>query len=509
MPQTDTDLRSQPVASPGSSGWARLIDSLETLFLRTVVVCGLFTVVRAWVRMHSPFEMDYAEGVIFNSAWRSAHGGALYQPIRGLPYQIDPYPPFIYNLVGSVVKHTGLTFFYPRLLALTAAMAACFLAAILIHHWTQRWKLAVIFGLLPLTVAAVQPWLGIIRYDLIGIALTMAGLVTFVVFPRHRFWSLPFFVFGVAGLYTLVAAPAACCLYLWMRREKLKSILFGACLAGALVAGFFYGQHATAGYMGYHLFKTQQSPYSVSQLASFVQALLRGYSLLFLLSAVVVWKSIRERQVSLIALYWLLVAGTALSLGKIGAAQNHLLQLVFVSCISAAVAYDWMRRRSSGDWGLALALGALIVMTIANTPFRPRKPVEDLSECAKAYSAIRGDLGDRILSDNVGALVLAAKPVYVSDPFVYGWLVKGAGMHDDDLRQMISSGKFTSIVLDREVEGKETDEDRWPDDVRQAIRQNYRLREQFTCNDAKFVYQPKNALIAGTRGGAESTESAP
>ena len=499
MPKSRTDLHSQPAASPGAGGLARVIDSLETLFLIAVIVCGLFTVVRTLIRIRSPFEMDYAEGTIFNSAWRSVQGGALYQSLRGMPYQIDPYPPFIYKLVGSVIKHTELSFFYSRLLALTAAILACLLAAILIHHWTHRWKLALTFGLLPLTVAAVQPWLGIIRYDLIGIALTMAGLAIFVLFPRYRFWSLPFFVFAVAGLYTLVAAPAACCLYLFTQREKTKSLLFGGCLAGALIAGFLYGQHATAGYMAYHLFKTQHSPYSGSQLASLVQGLLRGYSLLLLLSAVVVWKGIRERQISLIALYWLLAAGTALSLGKIGAAQNHVLQLVFASCIGAAVAYDWMRRNSSDDWGLALVLATLILITMVNTPFRPRKPIEDLSECGRAYAAVSGELGDRILSDNVGALVLGGKQVYISDPFVYGWLVKGAGFPDEDLKRQIASGDFTSIVLNHQVEGHETDDDRWPDDVRQAIRQNYEIKERFTCNDANLVYQPKSATSAGAQ----------
>jgi len=465
--------------------------------LITVVMGGFFTVVRTFIRIHSPFEMDYAEGTILNSAWRSAHGEALYQPLRTMPYEIDPYPPFIYKIVGSLLKDTGLGFFYPRLLVLAAAIVTCLLAAILIHHWTKRWKLALIFGLLPLTVAAVQPWLGIIRYDLMGIALTMAGLVIFVLFPRHRYWSLPFFVFAVAGLYTLVAAPAACCLYLWIHREKAKSILFAACLATCLIVSFLYGQHVTAGYMAYHLFNTQHSPYSVSQLASLVQLLLRGYSLLLLLSAVVVWKSIKESQISLIALYWLLVAGTALSLGKIGAAQNHVLQLVFASCIAAAVGYDWMRWNSSSDWGLGLVLATLIAMTMANTPLRPGKPIEALSECTRAYAAVSGELGDRILSDNVGALVLARKPVYVSDPFVYKWLVRGAGFPDGDLRQMIASSEFTSIVLNHGVEGQETDDDRWPDDVRQVIRQNYQIKEEFTCNDANFVYEPKTTSVAG------------
>jgi hypothetical protein len=299
----------------------------------------------------------------------------------------------------------------------------------------------------------------------------------------------------VGGLYTLVAAPAACCLYLWIQREKKEALLFGACFTGALVAGFLYGQQVSGGYMGYHLFKTQHSPYSISQLASFGLGLLRGYALLMLLSAAIVLKSIREKHLSLVAFYWILTLGTALSLGKIGASQNHLLQLTFAVCISAAVAYDWIRRNATADLGIVLVLSTMILTTVANTPLRVKKPIEDLSGCQQAYAAVGGGLGDRILADNIGALVLAGKPTYVSDPFVFRWLVTNGGFSDADLRQRIISRDFTSIVLDTELHTEERNGGRWPDDVRQAIRENYRLTQEFVCNDARFVYQPKDAPL--------------
>jgi hypothetical protein len=507
-PTLRIDMRSQSPASFGG-GFTRIFNFLESLLLIAVMVCGLFTVARTLIRIQSPFQMDYAEGTILNSSWRIAQGGSLYAPLHGMPYQFDPYPPFIYKLVSFVITHTGLSFFYSRLLTLIAAIGACLMAAILIRHWTGRWKLALAFGFLPLTVAVVQTWLGILRYDCIGIALTMAGLVIFVLFPRHRFWSLPFFVLAVGGLYTLVAAPAACCLYLWIEGDKKKGVLFGLVLAGTLLAGFLYGQHTSSGWMASHLFKTQHSPYSISQLASFVQGLLRGYALLLLLSAVVVWKSIREKQVGLAAIYWFLVVMTSISLGKIGAEGNHMLQLIFAACISAAVAYDWMRRNSSGDWGLALLLSTLVLTTLANVPFRSKKPIAELTECGQAYAAIHGGLGDRILADNIGALVLARKAVYVSDPFTYRWLVVNAGLPDEDLRRMIASREFTSIVIENELNDKEPDiADRWPDDLRQTMRQNYQLKEQFNCTDAKFVYEPKRApfrVIQGVQMGQSTS----
>ena len=498
----------EPGTSVPDKKLSRAFEVLETLLLIVVLAAALLTATRAWYRMHWPFQMDYAEGTILNSAWRLAQGGVLYPPLGGMPYQIDPYPPFIYYLVGLAMKHGGIDFFYPRLLAFVAAVIACLLATILIHHWLSRWKLALTFGFLPLTIAVVQAWLGVVRYDFVGVALTMAGLVIFVLFPKYRLLSLPFFALAVAGLYTLVAAPSACCLYLWIRREKKNSIFLGACFAALLTSGFLYAQHASSGLIVYHLFRTQHSPYSLSQLASFGQMFLRGYALLFLLSAAIVWKAIREKRIDFVLLYWGLVGATSLSLGKIGAAQNHILQLVFAICITSAVAYDWIRRNSPHDWGLALVLSSLILITMTNVPLRPKKPIEELSGCGEAYAAVQSGLGDRILSDNVGALILAGKPVFVSDPFVFRWLVTGAGFSDRDLLQTINSGEFTSIVLNSRVEGDISNDDRWPEDVRQVIRQNYRLTREFNCNDAKFAYVPKASTPPSEQGFSHAEPSA-
>jgi len=89
---------------------------------------------------------------------------------------------------------------------------------------------------------------------------------------------------------------------------------------------------------------------------------------------------------------------------------------------------------------------------------------------------------------------MAGKNVYISDPFAYRWLVANRELRDEDLRRMIAHHEFTSIVIDRGVEDEETTADRWPGDIRQTIRQNYQRKGQFTCNDARFVYEQKLSL---------------
>jgi len=67
-----------------------------------------------------------------------------------MPYEIDPYPPFIYKIVGSLLKDTDWVSFIPRLLVLAAAIVTCLLAAILIHHWDKAVDgVALIFACFP------------------------------------------------------------------------------------------------------------------------------------------------------------------------------------------------------------------------------------------------------------------------------------------------------------------------------------------------------------------------
>ncbi len=193
-------------------------------------------------------------------------------------------------------------------------------------------------------------------------------------------------------------------------------------------------------------------------------------------------------------MYLLLTAVTTLSLGKIGAAQNHMLQFVFAACIAAALGYDSLRRTAANRLGTVLLLSTLSLITMANLPFRPQKPIEGLEGCDSAYRAVRFDMGGRILSDNIGALVLAGKRVYISDPFVYRWMVSGGAVADNDLRQFIHSREFSAILLNHRAEGPVTNDDRWPEDVRTAIRENYQFKGEFNCNDARYYYAPNDPI---------------
>jgi len=103
--------------------------------------------------------------------------------------------------------------------------------------------------------------------------------------------------------------------------------------------------------------------------------------------------------------------------------------------------------------------------------------------------------GDRVLSENVGALVLAGKTVWVSNPFVYSQLVMRGGWADAGLERMVRNREFDLIVAQWNYpdypsfmsDGAE----RFSPGVVKAIVENYRAVQKYQCTDARVIFERK------------------
>jgi hypothetical protein len=354
----------------------------------------------------------------------------------------------------------------------------------------------------------VYPWFYMLKADLTGLALTLGGLFVFVTLPRRWYLSLPFFILAIFCKYTLVAAPGACFWYAISKKDWKKAGLLAGSLTAFIVLGFAWEQHQSGGWFAFHLFRTHPQPYSLTQAWELLEPVLRTHAVLFVMALGVIALDWRRRTFSLPSIYLLLCAVTALTAGKIGAAENHFLELLAAICLCAALSYQWLIQQSSGAAGLAVVTATLAFLTLTTTPFRFAKPIVPLVGCGRAYSDVKTGEGEKILSENVGALVLAGKPVLVSDPFVYSWMADQASWPEAELERMVRSHYFDSILLGDAVDMRGpssgtiwTTPHRWSPAVLDAIAQNYQLEKQFECADAAYLYVPKadSATIASNR----------
>jgi nucleotide-binding universal stress UspA family protein len=174
-----------------------------------------------------------------------------------------------------------------------------------------------------------------------------------------------------------------------------------------------------------------------------------------------------------------------------GANSNYFLEWQAALCLCAGLAYHFLRAESDSrslvNALLPATLAAMVVVCLS-TP-NPDPTID--SACRRAYEYVRDYSGGRILSENPGAVVTAGKFSPVFEPFDWTREVVDKGWPDTEIVNLIRSRQIDLIVLGSPAR-RQSFQGRWPNSVEDAIEQNYRLVQVFACQDATFVYQPKD-----------------
>src|SRR5205085_5019562 len=111
--------------------------------------------------------------------------------------------------------------------------------------------LAGAFGALYLSLPVVQMWMPILRVDLLALAFTLAGVYCCLRWPRLPEVAALCFAAALLTKYTFVAAPAACFLYLWLRRERRNAARLAFAVFGFAAAAFAATQWSSGGHFAF------------------------------------------------------------------------------------------------------------------------------------------------------------------------------------------------------------------------------------------------------------------
>jgi hypothetical protein len=121
----------------------------------------------------------------------------------------------------------------------------------------------------------------------------------------------------------------------------------------------------------------------------------------------------------------------------------------------------------------ALGLRAMVVETLVSL-HRQLPSYRSLSGCRDAYQYVKNYPGDRILSENVGAMVLAGKTPGVLEPFLWSRLVVQGGWSGAEMLEMIRARHFDLMLRMVDIPAAFDPEfSRWPNPVIEAIEKNY------------------------------------
>jgi hypothetical protein len=196
-------------------------------------------------------------------------------------------------------------------------------------------------------------------------------------------------------------------------------------------------------------------------------------------------------------LYFAVSAGLALySLRNTGGDVNYLIEPAVAACIPAALAIDWLWRRPGRGASLIGALllaGAAVVWATSFWEFwrldggidpNGRLP---LAEIAAA---------DTVLSEEPLAVLLAGRPLVVSDTYHLSMLTTGGFFDPTDLERRIKRGDFDLIVMRSDVRAPRY----WkrqlllPEAVRLAIKDTYRPAGRVGMF---WLYKPEESRPSG------------
>jgi hypothetical protein len=476
----------------------RNVLSSRALFLRCcaiVLACAaglaaILNIFDAWHLAKLPFEINYEEGNILNAAVRIVSGLTPYPDPHAFPNVLNPYGPVFYYLVAIIVRLTEVGLPLPRLILVIGStlVAAVFIALIVRKNGPSR-TLAAAAAFLFIASPLVYLWMPLLRVDLFGLALSLAGL--YLLEREYFLWSVALFVLALFVKVSLLAAPVSCLVLLIVRRQWRQAAWFAGTGLAAVLCGFALAQSVSHGWFAFHTFKTHGDPFSWSLVAFHLTGIMGLDFPLALLSAYYVAMEIVKREASLPAFYVLFAGIATVTSGKLGSDSNHMLELHAALTLSGILGLASLAERITQRLVsislVSLATVALVFISEKNPRTIDQRSM--LRDCGKVYGFVQRTRGE-VLADNVGMLVISGKPVFISNPFVYRYLA-GRGWNDLELRKKVHAQAFSAIVLSSDpLDQPLENSHRWTAGVLSEMKQNYAPLGHFQCTEANTVLVP-------------------
>jgi hypothetical protein len=472
------------------------------------------------------FQFDYEEGNILNALSRIVHGLSPYPDPHGFPNILNPYGPVAYYLLAIPVKLFGLSFADARLVIVASVLAICIFIALLVVKMTRSPLTGLAFGFMYGAFGLVRDWSAILRVDFLALALTTAGIYFFSRTPasdinndnaknpftrqaNNRAQPAPpatpavmnswlaavLFTAAIFCKPNCIAGPAACVILLLLHRRSRKAFQFATITMSLCLVALITVWAATHGTIATHLFFSHPDPFSWSAYTNRLAQLSWTFAPLLVLALVTFVPESARKNLSLPSVWLIVSTATAVTAGKLGSNWNHFLEWPIALCVCAGMGWAAMTRVQPRSLAATLSvLGTLWIGFMLLAQKQSKNFFVAVRDCPAAYEFVRSQPGDRILSENVGALILGDKKVWVSNLFVYSQLIERAGWKDAGMKQMIDTRAFDLIVASRNYPGNNAysilGADRFAPETLQSLADNYHAVASFQCKDAAFMFVP-------------------
>lgn len=300
----------------------------------------------AWATVSFPYQIDYGEMAELNRAWRLAQGQGLYEDWARPPYMVDNYTP-LYAMVSAVgVALGGPQFFTGRLLSLVCTLASGASIAGIAWSLGSGARGAAVAGLLFFAGQPVWNWGAWERVDTLALAFELLGVLVYAAgWVRWRkglaLWAtVPLFVAAAYTRQSQAAGAAACYLHLLVGQPRL-AVRVVVLYAASGLALFGLLQAGTRGWFYQHVVASNVNLWTLADFLSWWNPFWRfsHWTAVFaVLAAAAALPRARRSPMALALLYLLGGGATVLTMGKLGANVNYLLQFWAGLCLATGIA---------------------------------------------------------------------------------------------------------------------------------------------------------------------------
>ncbi|MBI3474125.1 MAG: hypothetical protein HY010_00195 [Acidobacteria bacterium] len=463
----------------------------ERLLLLSVLAGALLVLVRCIPLLATPYQIDYGEGLVLEGALRVRHAQALYPDPFGYPIVLHVYGPVAYAATAAVLPNGNPSFPAGRMLFLGCNVVIALLLGVSLRRLTGSWWIGLGCGFLLWTLPAFRFWIYLLRADVIGMALSAAGIAIYVWKEKAWYWSVLFFGLAIFCKYSLLAAPVAVFIHLIAHRKFKKAASFAGALGLACAVAMVVLQERTGNWFAFHMFSTHPDRYSLKQFFALMTLVWAGAPVATALAVWYVVQDLRGRVRSFPAIYFVVSAITALTAGKLGSTTNHFVEWMAAMCLCAGLGYTWLQEKfPERALPVAVLLGVSVAAGVAAQNRGDVQPSRQLAECGQLYQAVKNSPSNSILSQSLGPVLAAGKPVLVSDPFVYGQFEQRGLWPNGDIERRVQGKEFGMILLASDPSAMKGP-DAWAGSLVDAIDKNYRVVNRFVCRDAGVVLEPR------------------
>jgi hypothetical protein len=276
---------------------------------------------------------------------------------------------------------------------------------------------------------------------------------------------------------------------LFQKHVKRAAVFTGSLvlLSGVVFLGL---QSTTGGGFAFDTLASHADPFTFGRALTLLQLTVQQYPLLFVLGFGLALGDLRKGVATLPSLYLAFSTLTLFTAGQFGSDSNYLLEWTAILCLSGGLSYYALRQQAVEATALLLVPAVLTLFILLT--LRPPIAYPGHAGCQDAYDYVKHHPGRRILAENVGAVVMAGKPVQLSDPFIWTWLVKRRGWSDAELQSLVRAHAFDVVILNGPVDWQRDigEISRWPLPFLDAVQQNYQPTRGFDCQDARVAYEP-------------------